>query len=681
MKKLYLLAGLAALAPAAEAGSFDYSGNGRAAAAIFRPATGLWAIRDATRLYYGALGDTAAPGDYRGNGTAAIGVFRPESGLWAIRGVSRVYFGRTGDSAVSGDYTGDGRYDVAVFRPRSGLWAVRKHTRVYFGGLDDTPVPADYNGDGRCDIGIFRRESGLWAIRGVTRAYFGAAGHRPVPTDYDGDGRADIAVFDGSRSLWAVRGLTRIYFGRTGDLPIPGNFDGASGADIGVFRPAIGLWAVKGITRAYFGGEADIPVSSRICWQPPDLPRPGVEVSGRNFDEKHLSRLTEAKASLTRLNYLSWKTVEPTAADPSNYNWEVADRRLELGADRVQEMIVVVADVPSWAGRFPSAPVYRERLPDFAEFLHAAVSRYKNPPYNVKFWELFNEPDGTKNVYGSTINCWGYHGDRYAEMLKLAYPAIKAADPDAVVLLGGLAHDNFVDEGGEGKTFYRWFLHDVLAHGGGDFFDYMNFHYYYFHRDVWGSIKGKAEHFRNILAGYGFSKPMLCSEVGIWGDEDHYEIQARYVPAVYARGLAAGLKAVIWYPLATLPGWNFEGGLMLEDPSSGGLTAKPAFQAYRTMSEQLAGRRYAGEVSGDGVEGYSFRPAGGGRTRQVLWTDIAEQSDYRERSFTAGSLRVVDKLGGVTEITDGSAQDRDGRQNGRVVILIGPSPVYVEIFP
>ncbi len=679
VRNYLLLLFFAALAPTAGALAFDYSGEGRDSPGIFRPASGLWAIRGTTRLYFGSLGDTAVPGDYRGDGTATVGIFRPASGLWAVRGTTRTYFGRTGDTAISGDYNGDGKHDIAVFRPRNGFWAIRGITRIYFGASGDTPIPADYQGDGTGDIGIFRKASGLWAIRGITRIYFGASTHRPVPADFTGNGRAEIAVFDGTKGLWAIRGLTRSYFGRTGDLPLPGDYDGDGTAAVGIFRPATGLWAVRGITRAYFGGTADIPVSVRINWQPPHLPKLGLEVRSRNFDSSHLSKLPEAGSALTRLNYLSWRAAEPTNTDPPGYNWELADRRLALGAEHGQTMIVVVGDVPSWAAEFPAAPIYRERLPDFADFLQAAVSRYKNPPYNVKFWELFNEPDGTRNNYGSIINCWGHHGNRYAEMLKFAYPAIKAADPEAQVIFGGLAHDNCIDPDNpaDWQEFDCGFLNDVLANGGGSYFDYLNFHYYHMAAYRWGSIRGKTDHFRRILAGHGLSQPIICSETGIEGynNQPDLERQARFVPVVFARGMAAGLEAVIWFPLATPVGLTFEGGLMFDD-----LTPKPAYHAYRTMTEQLTGYRYISEVVQSGVEGYSFRPVRGGRLKQILWTDF-EGENTREMDFEAGRLRVVDKLGGVTEISDGGAGDQDNSANGLVRIVIGPSPVYVEVFP
>ena len=67
----------------------------------------------------------------------------------------------------------------------------------------------------------------------------------------------------------------------------------------------------------------------------------------------------------------------------------------------------------------------------------------------------------------------GKSGAKYAEMLQAIYPAVKAANPNAQVLMGGIAFDYFEDQGG---TFVRSFINEVLQAGGGDYFDIMNFH-------------------------------------------------------------------------------------------------------------------------------------------------------------------------------------------------------------
>ena len=41
-------------------------------------------------------------GDYDGDGSAEVAIFRPVTGLWAVRGVTRCYFGMNGDWPVAG---------------------------------------------------------------------------------------------------------------------------------------------------------------------------------------------------------------------------------------------------------------------------------------------------------------------------------------------------------------------------------------------------------------------------------------------------------------------------------------------------------------------------------------------------------------------------------------------------
>jgi hypothetical protein len=239
--------------------SGDYTGDGLSDITIFRPSSGLWAVRAVTRVYFGTSGDIPVSGDYDGDGTADVAVFRSSSALWAIRALSRAYYGGSSDIAVPGDYDGDGSCDIGIFRDSSGLWAVRGITRDYFGSAPDEPVPGDYDGDGEDDIAIFRGSSGLWAVRGISRVYYGSSADSVVPGDYGATGSTVPAIFRPSTGLWSIRGLTRVYFGSAVDQPVPFDYTGAT--DINIFRPSTGLWAVRGITKVYFGSGNDQPAT------------------------------------------------------------------------------------------------------------------------------------------------------------------------------------------------------------------------------------------------------------------------------------------------------------------------------------------------------------------------------------------------------------------------------------
>ncbi|MDP8214392.1 MAG: LamG domain-containing protein [Candidatus Euphemobacter frigidus] len=239
----------------------DYNGDGISDIGIFRNSSGLWAVRDITRCYFGQEGDLPVSGDYNGDATTEIGIFSPSGCFWAIRGLTRFYFGGEEDTPVPADYNGDGYCDPGIFRSTSGLWAIRGVTRIYFGALGDRPVPGYYDGNTSKDIGIFRSLSGLWAIRGVSRIYFGSSLDNVVPGDYDGNGTWEAGIFRSSSGLWAIRGITRSYFGSTDDRPVPADYDGDSSDDIGIFRDFPGLWAIRNLSRVYFGSSGDIPVT------------------------------------------------------------------------------------------------------------------------------------------------------------------------------------------------------------------------------------------------------------------------------------------------------------------------------------------------------------------------------------------------------------------------------------
>jgi len=255
------IGGSAIAAASAFVESGDYDGDGTDDIAIYRPGTGMWAVKNITRVYFGQAGDQPVPGDYDGDGGSEMAIFRPSSALWAVRKLTRFYFGSPSDTPIPSDYNGDGRCEPAIFRNASGLWAIRGKTRIYFGGSGDLPIPGDYDGDGTEDIALFRETAGLWVWKNLSRIYFGGGSDTPVPGDYNGDGKWEAAIFRNASGLWAIRGKTRIYFGQNSDQPVPADYDGNLVLDPAIFRPNSGLWAVRGGIRAYFGENGDIPVT------------------------------------------------------------------------------------------------------------------------------------------------------------------------------------------------------------------------------------------------------------------------------------------------------------------------------------------------------------------------------------------------------------------------------------
>ena len=276
--------------------------------------------------------------------------------------------------------------------------------------------------------------------------------------------------------------------------------------------------------------------------------------------------------------------------------------------------ILVVRRTPDWAQKVPGyycGPVSEDALDDLARFMASAVARYKDPPYAVKYWELWNEPDVDPQLAlpNWPFGCWGdqegqyYGGGYYAKMLKVVYPAIKAADPEAQVLIGGLLLERDPAEDTRPHP-PGLFLEGILRAGGGDYFDAVSFHGYV-HYDgqvreweklggTWlgrgGAVAGKANFLRELLARYGLRshscsvRRASCAQDALRRrPADFLAAQAAYLPRVYAQSLALDLVATLWY---TLDWPGSRGG-----QAPGRRTAAKAGLSGVTGSRQIPDRR------------------------------------------------------------------------------------------
>ena len=172
---------------------FDFTQDGKADIAVFRPSTGNWFIRQTqqviTQIPFGLSTDKLVPADFNGNGITDIAVFRPSNGTWYfnnISGMPAVQFGMNGDIPVPADYDGDGLADIAVFRPSNGVWYVKTTAdegffAVRFGIAEDIPTIGDFDGDGRSDVAVFRPSTGEFQTTGSFPAIMTATAKRMLP--------------------------------------------------------------------------------------------------------------------------------------------------------------------------------------------------------------------------------------------------------------------------------------------------------------------------------------------------------------------------------------------------------------------------------------------------------------------------------------------------------------------
>ncbi len=114
--------------------------------------------------------------------------------------------------------------------------------------------------------------------------------------------------------------------------------------------------------------------------------------------------------------------------------WAKYDNIVDLAEQYNIEIIARLSNPPSWTRALPDEEAGALAPPDdfndFGDFATAVATRYNG---RITHFQLWNEPNGN--------NEWGLgnvNPEAYTELLCIGYRAIKAVNPDAVVLAGAL---------------------------------------------------------------------------------------------------------------------------------------------------------------------------------------------------------------------------------------------------
>ncbi len=154
-----------------------------------------------------------------------------------------------------------------------------------------------------------------------------------------------------------------------------------------------------------------------------DVPTLGVNVSLEQYDDQDLDALLGRIAGdgfvWVRQSF-TWHQIEPSAGA---FDWSASDRVVEaVGRFPALRLVAVLEDDP------PSPPDDPHR---FAAFAAAFAERYGD---RVTAYQIWDEPNLAGNWGGARVS-----PAAYADLLTRAASAIRAADPDALILLAGLA--------------------------------------------------------------------------------------------------------------------------------------------------------------------------------------------------------------------------------------------------
>ncbi len=402
---------------------------------------------------------------------------------------------------------------------------------------------------------------------------------------------------------------------------------------------------------------------------------------------------------------ISWDRLQPERGGPYRWGGDNAgmynyDRAIALQHEARINVLGLLAYNPAW---FKSKnPVVDEWIADWGNYVYNVVARYGRERGQIKYWEVWNEPN---------LRAFGYeHGlytvKEFVRILDVAYAAIKTADPQAIVVLGGVA-----DIWGEPQTTEDYdsfdYLRMVHAAGGWNAFDILGFHPYrpaaperVLHRrgpDM--SLQDELRALDAMLAEFG-PKPIWLTEVGwssytgVFGVSEAE--QAAYLQRMYVLALAhPSVEKIFWYDLRndTAPSAPYDRPVMnrAEEQFHYGLlrrafplnpTApdlrKPAYLAYRALTDALSGLPLETVVANGSREGmpgvFWYRFGNGVRRADVIWRLLGDAVDI-DIPCICREARVRQWNGVLIKVT-GAA---DGRIGGRLEEL--GTPIIVEAGP
>jgi hypothetical protein len=407
---------------------------------------------------------------------------------------------------------------------------------------------------------------------------------------------------------------------------------------------------------------------------------------------------------------VSWVSMQPVAvwfsieSSPGQYNWSGMDREVaalqQLGLDCSVVLIPMNAfgekrveiasqlqneDVDSFLRTPESAAMMlypnNETLPVWTEFVKAIVDRY--------------DGDGVNDMLGLRYPVRNWHFSEeypefyipaqvYVDLLKITYPVIKETDPQATVILHGIASNllqyiafvkGFIDDPDAGvingtaftkiqiAARYRDAFRDVeyfLEEGKG-YYDAVDVHLY---EPKETFLKGKVNWMISALQELDVNVPIWCIEGGgpfklregqqsqfgdqYWGIYTDKE-NAEFVVKMHVMAAATGIERFHWGLCATGEDDYWSGPWNNMALATYEREKKPAFYTFKIMLEKLRDFKKANDLSVGEVNLYEFEV--GSEKVYVAWANANNTVDLSQQSSIGKCLVKITHI--VTELDDG----------------------------
>ncbi|MCU1481325.1 MAG: hypothetical protein JWQ19_2111, partial [Subtercola sp.] len=327
-----------------------------------------------------------------------------------------------------------------------------------------------------------------------------------------------------------------------------------------------------------------------------------------------------------------WKRVEPS---PGYYDWSKFDQTIAATDARNINVIGRLLFSAPWASSAPAGTAASDveyypptNLTDFTDYVTAVVHRYKG---SVHVWEVWNEPNSS--LY------WKPAPDpvAYAAMLKATYAAIKAEDPTATVINGGLVGFDYK------------FMDALRANNALSSIDGLGLHTFVNQSPDGSQSETWLDGAEAYLARYAPGKKIWITEMG-WSTCSSTDStcpspvteaqQSQYLAQAYLDAASRGIAEISWWNLVEYgdSGDHLDNFGLVE--RNGRL--KPAYTALVNVGQALDQKIVAGTIA----------PTANGQS--TLVDDMASTSGwntYKQGGGTATLVTGSGRHGGVAGFT------------------------------
>jgi hypothetical protein len=290
--------------------------------------------------------------------------------------------------------------------------------------------------------------------------------------------------------------------------------------------------------------------------------------------QKTATAMVDAGVRWTRIG-IGWHDMEPSKGSYSSWNLQDDDAAVQAAHNAGVKIVLDVLETPQWASGSTNKYAAPKNPQDLADFMSFLANRYQG---KVQAYEIWNE-ENISRFWPS-----GPNAAAYTQLLKASYPAIKAADPSAQVVFGGVSTNDYP------------YIEAAYAAGAKGYFDVMAVHPYTCKSPDSYSLNGSRisqysylgyREVHNSMVAAGDNKPIWFTEMG-WSSRSgspctavDEQTQASYLTRAYQLAEQDPyVQVALWYMFREVS-WSgstdVDGyGLMHND-----FTPKPAYSAFR----------------------------------------------------------------------------------------------------